>query len=302
MNRQLRRFSIALIAKQAGIVSDLVEKFLSKPKSYRSLGSVGPGTTVMVPENPVKSDGSVDIIIQVRGIPGGDIKSAASVGKGAVVVTAEAGGIGSKENFMAYSSTNFISKTTNQIIEFLKSKPEFANKNVHLGKLTISSFSGGGSAVANLLKNRDSLPKGSVPPKFVFIDGLHADPKATPDQSGKNAFQAVAEFAQQVRDDPSAGELSIVTTKINPGKYIATDQVAQQLLAQIGMKDSKRSQWGDIPVTEHQQGGLHIARMYDDGQPYMVKDPRTGQMKPNIPGTSGYQHIQALSKGLARVV
>jgi len=295
MNREFRKTTFKHLLKTSGLISDLVEKSFAKPvMNYKALGTVGRGTTVMVPENPVKSDGSVDIIFQIRGIAGGDIKTANAMGKNAVIVTAEAGGLGSKENLAAYGSPAFINEAVGKIIGTLKQN--FPDKNIHLGKLTVSSFSGGGGATAQLLMNRSALPKGSEPTKFVFIDGLHADPNG-------NVMKAVVDYAKEVKDNPKAGELSIIHTAVVPGSYASTTQVADHILGQVGMKRQSTNQpqgQGDEvhPTSIAQNGGLKIVQLYDTIQPYMAKDPRSGEVKPNVPGTAGWQHMKSLEFGL----
>lgn len=298
MNREFRKDTFKHLMKEAGLVSDLVEKSLTQtPINYQTLGSVGRGTSVMIPNNPVKSDGSVDIIFQIRGIAGGDTKTASSVGKNAVIITAESGGLGSKENLASYGNPNFINEAVTKIINNLKQK--FPDKNIHLGKLTISSFSGGGSANAQLLANRKQLPKGTEPPKFVFIDGLHADPNG-------NVMKAVVDYAKEVKDNPTAGELSIIHTAVVPEGYASTTQVADHILGQIGLQRQTTNQLqgeGDDvrPTSSTQAGGLKVVQLYDTKQPYMAKDPRSGEVKPNVPGTAGWQHMKALDWGLRNI-
>lgn len=294
MDREFRKDTFKHLLKNAGVVSDLVEKALAKPTSYRTLGSVGRGTTVMIPENPVKPDGSVDIIFQIRGIAGGDTRTAGAMGKNAVIITAEAGGIGSKENLAAFGSPAFINEGVTKVLGTLKQN--FPDKNVHLGKLTVSSFSGGGSATAQLLMNRQSLPKGSQPPKFVFIDGLHAEPNG-------NVMKAVVDYAKEVKDNPKAGELSIIHTAVVPGGYASTTQVADHLLEQLGLQRQSTNQpqgEGDEvrPTSAVNAGGLNVVQLYNTKQPYMARDPQSGEVKPNVPGTAGWQHIKALDWGL----
>lgn len=294
MNREFRKNTLKHLLKTSGLVSDLVEKSLTPPTSYRTLGSVGRGTTVMIPDNPVKPDGSVDIIFQIRGLAGGDTKTATSIGKNAVIITAEAGGIGSKENLNAYGHPGFINEAVNKIINNLKQK--FTDKNIRLGKLTVSSFSGGGSATAQLLMNREQLPRGSEPPKFVFIDGLHADP-------GGNVMKAVVDYAKEVKNNPGSGELSIIHTAVVPGGYASTTQVADHILNQIGVQrqlvNLSQGEGDEVrPTSAAQAGGLKIVQLYDKQQPYMSKDPQTGETKPNVPGTAGWQHMKALDWGL----
>lgn len=291
MDREFRKQTLIRLIKKAGIVTDMVQQNLTKPK-FQVLGSVGKGTTIMMPSEPIHPDGSVDIVFQIRGIAGGDVKAASAAGVNAVIVTAEAGGLGSKENLAAYGSPSFINEAVGKILSNLKTR--YPDKNVHLGKLTVSSFSGGGGATAQLLMNRSQLPKGAEPPKFVFIDGLHADP-------GGSVMKAVVDYAKEVKNNPSAGELSIVHTAVVPTGYTSTTQVADYLLNQVGLQRQKLNGNGG-PVSEAEQGGLKVIQLYDHQQPYMAKDPKTGKIRPNVPGTAGYQHIQALRWGIRNVL
>ncbi len=301
MDQNFRHATLQHLVKQAGVVSDMVDKALevkNKVLNFISIGSVGPGTTVMVPPNPVKPDGSVDIVFQIRGLAGGDTKTAGSMGANAVIITAEAGGLGSKENLAAFGSPAFVNKAVGQIISAIQSKNP--DKKIVLGKLVVSSFSGGGSATASLLVNRGALPKGTTPPKFVFIDGLHADPKG-------QVMKEIVNYAKEVKNNPAAGELSIVHTAVVPGGYASTTQVADHLLQELGLQrqrvSDKQGEGDDVrPVAEAQSGGLKVVQLYDQQQPYMAKDPRTGEMKPNVPGTAGKQHINALTWSIKNMI
>lgn len=294
-DREFRKKVFEAILKEAGRLTDTVSSALGAP-SFRQVGSVGAGTSVMAPPNPVKSDGTVDIIIQIRGISGGDTKTATRLGKNAVVVTTEAGGLGSKENLAAYGNPGFITDTVNKVLASLRKD----HPNVRLGKLTISSFSGGGSATAALIAQRDKLPKGSEAPKFVFLDGLHTE-------INSSTMKAIVDYANQVKKDPKAGELAIVHTAVHtavvPGKYHSTTDTADHILSNTGVarKPTGSNQEGQ-PVSTAQSGGLKIIQLYDRKDPYMVVDPKTGKPRPNIPGTAGYQHIKALDWGLRNVV
>lgn len=300
MKRELRKIALEQLVKEGGLLSDLVDKALEAKKkilNFATIGSVGPGTTVMAPESAVKSDGTVDIVFQIRGLAGGDAKTAGQMGVNAVIVTAEAGGMGSKENLAAFGNATFINNAVQKILSNLQEKNP--DKKVRLGKLTVSSFSGGGSATANLIVNRKNLPQGTSPPKFVFIDGLHAEPEGS-------VMKEVVEYAKQVKDNPKAGELAIVHTAVVPTGYASTTQVADHILGQLGIQRNRIGEQGDSddprPVAEAQTGGLRVIQLYDKQQPYMVKDPNTGELKPNIPGTAGYQHIKANDWGLRNVI
>jgi hypothetical protein len=295
MERDFRRLSLLKLIKEAGILTDLVESSLGKSqsKSFKSLGSVGPGTTVMMPPNVVKPDGSVDVIIQIRGLAGGDTKGAAALGKNAVIVTAEAGGKGSKENMQAYGSPQFINQAVSKVVGFLQQQnPE---KKIKLGKLTVSSFSGGGSATAALLMNRTSLPQGTEPPKFVFIDGLHSDIKGP-------VMKALVDFGKQSAQNKANGELEIVHTAVKPGDYVSTTETADYILNSLGLQRQQLTPTSELsPVSQATKGGVRITQLYDKEQPYMAKDNQ-GHLRPNVPGTSGYQHIQALNWGLKNII
>lgn len=292
MNKEFRIATFSRILKTAGIVTDMVQESLSKKEkpTFKTLGSVGPGTTVMVPQNPVKLDGSVDIVIQIRGISGGDTKTASALGGNAVIITCEAGGLGSKENFAAYSSPNFVNTAVEKVLSFLQK--EFPDKQIKRGKLAVSSFSGGGSATSALLMNRDKI-KGGVD-KFVFIDGLHVskdDPR----------MKALVDYAKEIKEDPSKGQLDIVHTAVQPSGYASTTETANHILNELGLNKRPVDKWtgnGPPPSAQAQQGGLRVTELYSEPAPYMAKDPKTGKLKANVPGTAGWQHIQALNWGL----
>lgn len=290
MNREFRIATLHHLMKKAGVISDLVEKSLTKDTSkehYQVLGSVGTGTSIMMPENPIKTDNSVDVLFQIRGISKGDTKTASNMGKNAVIVTCEAGGV-SKENLKAFGDPSFINQAINKVLNHLKQL--FPNKEPKLGKLTISSFSGGGSAVANLLTQRARLPKGTQPPKFIFIDGLHTDPSSS-------TMKAIVDYAREVKDNPAAGELSIIHTAVVPIGYASTTETANHILGQVGLQRIRNNDQNGA-VSSAQLGGLKVVQLYDKQDPYMVKDPKTGKIKPNVPGTAGWQHMQALNWSL----
>jgi hypothetical protein len=299
MRKEFRISVLQNILKTSGVVSDLVDEALEQKSNlkFNTLGSVGTGTTVMAPSSVVKPDGTVNVVVQIRGLAGGDAKTATQMGTNAVIITCEAGGMGSKENLAAFGNTNFINTAVSKVLEDLQKKNP--DKKVRLGKLTISSFSGGGSATANLLVNRANLPKGTSAPKFVFIDGLHAEPDGS-------VMKEIVNYAKQVKDNPEAGQLSIVHTAVVPTGYASTTQVADYLLNSLGLQKQRVADQGsgdDVhPVAEANQGGLRVVQLYDQNQPYMVKDPASGELKPNVPGTAGYQHIKANDWGLRNAV
>lgn len=276
--------------KTAGVISDTIRKEFGEKKSipFTTLGTVGAGTTVLAPVDPVKPDGSVDFIIQIRGIAGGDTKTASQIGASAVIITAEAGGLGSAQNVKAFGSASFINEAIDKVLKQLQAS--HPNQQIHRGKLTISSFSGGGSATANLIAQKDNI-KGGVD-KFVFMDGLHSDLQSP-------QMKAIVQYAKDVAKDPSKGQLTVLHTAVPVNGYSSTTVTSQHLLDEVGLQRQplQKNDSGELaPVSQAGEGGLKVIQLYDQPQPYMVGS------KINIPGTSGYQHIQALKWGLKNLL
>lgn len=292
MPNNFRIITLAKIAANMGILTSLVRKTLNlddKPK-FVTLGSVGPGTSIMMPENCVKADGSVDILINIRGIPGGDTKRAANLGVNAVIVTAEAGGMGNKENVKAYGNADFVNNAVSSVIAHLKK--QFPNKNIHRGKLAVSGFSGGAGAAAHLLLEKDKIQGGLD--GIILNDGLHSDPNSP-------VMKAVVDFARESENDPSK-KFVLTHTAITPQGYASTTDTANYLLSQLGVSRQPVTEWngsGVKPRSAAKAGGLSVYQLYDKEPPYMAKNPRTGQMQanvigdPNNPLTNGGQHIVA---------
>lgn len=300
MENEFRYLALKKLAESAGVLTNIVkqklgleneissEKKEKKEIQFQNLGSVGPGTTVMVSTNAVKPDGAVDIVINIRGIPGGDTKTASSLGVNAVVITAEAGGLGSKENQSQFGNASFINKAVGMVLGSLKKK--YPEKNIHRGKLVVSGFSGGGGAIAGLLTQRQQVTGGID--GVIINDGLHANP-------GTPAMNAVLEYAKEAEKNPDKAKFSLIHTAVNPGKYISTSKTADYLLQELGLERQKlEGEWNGVgpkPSSQAQRGGVKITQLYDQEQPYMAKDPTTGKVRPNVMGaTSGGQHISSL--------
>lgn len=133
MNKNFRRLALEKIAGElVNAVKRSVDNLGKKP-NFVALGSAGAGTTVWMPEDVVKSDGTFDMAINFRGIVG----TKEGVGKlglsRAVIVTAEAVGpqsenMGSKLLVQQFANpariNNIISIVTNHL---KKQFPEKAN-------------------------------------------------------------------------------------------------------------------------------------------------------------------------------
>lgn len=288
---QFKQIALQKIAANSGVLTTLVQKAfnLNEPEQkFYSIGSVGPGTTVMAPSNVVKPDGSVDIVINIRGIAGGDTKTATNLGLKAVIVTAEAGGMGSKENSAAYGHANFINSAVSKIISKIQS--QHPDKQIKRGKLIVSGFSGGGSAIASIIHEENKIPNGID--SIILNDALHAsknDPR----------MKSIIDFAQKAKENPNK-KFKLIHTAVEPGSYPSTTSVADYILSQLNIDRKKVTDWqgnGTKPASEAKEGGLTITQLYDQQMPYMLRDPKDGSTKPNVPGTAGWQHIDSLKWG-----
>lgn len=284
-----RKLALQKIAASAGILTDIVEKSLNKepnkPKlNFKTIGSVGPGTTVMAPSTVVKPDGSVDFFIQIRGISGGDTKTAATIGINAVIITAEAGGLGSKENTAAFGYPSFVNNAINKVLTQLQQ--QFPDKKIHRGKVVLASWSGGFGAVAELIDKRNAIEGGID--GVIFTDGLHIAPNDP-------RMKEIVEFAREASRNPNK-IFTNIHTAVQTSSFTSSTQSAQHLLTELNLSRKPVEKWngkGIKPVSEAKENGFRLIQLYSEPAPYKVKDPQTGEFKPNISGTAGEQHLIA---------
>lgn len=277
------------IAEQAGILTSYVEKKLSQPAKFVPLTTLGPRTSSYVNVNAVKADGSVDFIINFRGVSGGDPAKLSNNfnNANAVIITAEASGPqeqnkGSRLLEQQFGYPAKVNEMINQVLAHLQK--QFPDKKIKRGKLVLSGFSGGGSVVARLIAEKDKIIGGVD--AVSINDGLHAP-------INSKTMQAVVDFANEAKNDPSK-KFKIIHTAIKPS-YTSTTQTADHILKQLDIQrkpidDPKRfAPYGFVPVSEAKQGGVEIIQMYDNaGLPYYVD---------NRPGSLGDTHVQSLWKG-----
>lgn len=290
MDSNFRRLTLKKIAENAGVLTSLVQSALPSTSSasnatFKVLGSVGPHTSVMYGSNAVQPDSSVNIIINVRGIIGGDTKGAQNINPGgnAVIIACEAGGKGSKENLI-FGNAAFVNEAVAKVLSFFqKQNPD---KNIHLGKLILSGFSGGGSAINALLSQRANI-KGDIS-GVVLNDALHAD---------TNNLKAVVDYAKDAQKNPDKYRFSLMHTSVVPTGYRSTTQVSNDILSQLNMERKPyEGEWNGVgpkPATIAQSGGVQVLQLNDKEQPYKKLD-ENGNLRPNIDGTAGNQHITAL--------
>lgn len=273
----------------AGVLSDFIEKkikVLNQKANFIPLSSVGPGTAVFMNSQAVKPDGTVDFIINFRGVPG--VASAINQSMGnpnAVIITAEAVGKGDNKGSAMlvnqFASSNKVNEMVGSVLNHLKK--QFPDKDIKRGKLIISGFSGGGAVVARLAAEKNNI-KGGID-GIIINDGLHSEIGSAP-------LDAIVDFAKEAKKDPSK-KFKIMHTAIKPG-YTSTTETADYILKQLGLERHKinnnkeYNSFGFNPASVAKDGGVEIIQMYDKPAPYFVD---------NRPGSLGDQHVQSLKKG-----
>lgn len=278
MNSYFRTESFRQLIKNAGIITDIINKNLSERQfSQVSDLNIAAGVKVIFPINPVKPDKSVDIMFQFRG---GSPKLFAQAGINAIIVMADAGGIGGGPSRKAFGSANFVNTTINSILKYVSDK---TGENIKLGKLGFSAWSGGYDPVHGIMQDHYSGKKLIKQPDYVgLFDGMHHSV-----QQGSPAMQVWEQLANDAKKGSS--QFVITHTAVDPGKYPSTTATANYLLNNLGVqRQTVNTPKSNAPISIANSGNFYVYQLYDKSQPYMIGG------KANIPGTAGFQHIQAL--------
>jgi hypothetical protein len=257
MDRSFRRQTLGRLAKQAGILVDMVRKHTgSEPKKaavtqYETTFNI-PGAQIHVPANAVNPQTKTyNVVIHFKSGVGHLAKS----GLNSVVVTAnEASGKQFTGDFSkSYSKAkrgNFVAKVLGAIQSYLEKKVPGAK----LGKWGMSAFSGGSGAVNQILKEKNYPTE----PSYIgMYDAMH----------GESQVQRWAE-ENKVASDPSK-KLVIMHSAIDPVKYQSTTEAANKLAAGLGAQPTQVN-WQPgyenlQPVGERSIGGAHIYQVYNQG-------------------------------------
>lgn len=229
-----------------------------------------PGTSVLVPANPILPNGTVNIMFVIRG--GGGTDWANKTGLNAIIITAEAGGMGSLENTQAYGMVEFPNTVITNIIKAISEK---AGKPIKLGNFGLSSFSGGYDVVNKILMQRGKLYynfggqriKYDVNSVYMF-DGMHHSIKDNPDGSPNEKMAAYIKYAQEAMKDPSK-KFMIMHSAIKPS-YSSTTETSDYILKHLGLNRKSGNQQvftkGDksiTPKTVAGAGGFSVYQMFD---------------------------------------
>lgn len=288
-----RDFRLALLEKlatDAGLLTSYVQKKLQttqKPK-FIALTSLGPRVGVFMSERAVQPDGTVDFIVNFRGVSGDPKLVGQNFSQpNAVIITAEASGPqdqnkGSKLLEQQFGYPAKVNELVGTVLAYLQK--QFPDKKIHRGKLIVSGFSGGGSVVARILAERNKIVGGID--GAIINDGLHAP-------IGSKTLDAVTDFAREAQKNPNL-KFKIIHTAIKPS-YTSTTQTSDYILQQLGLQrqpvtnKEKYQPYGFVPASEAKQGGVEVVQMYDN--------PKTPYFVDNRPGSLGDTHVQSLWKG-----
>ena len=286
------------LKKEAKIYDDVAASFKSKgfeqknePKFGGAIRIPGalPGVAVMCPNNPI-INGKYNVMFQVR-----SGHSPAKAGINAIIVTAEAGGMASSQNTKAYGNRAWINKQLGMIYSVLS---KHFGKGISIGKLGISSFSGGFGAVSRVLSEKNAIkdPGTGIAKDFdaaINLDGLHAGKRGNPSDIGMKPW---LEFAEKAKKDPSK-KFTYLYTAVDPTNYASTSDTARYLLDKLKIENKKTTDEdtttyaGVKPAGIAREGGFTAIELFErksDKPGYGYRHEND-----NRPGTMGYQHILA---------
>jgi hypothetical protein len=206
----------------------------------------------------------------------------------AIVVTADMGGVGGGASGKAYGSAEFVNKVVASILQQLKQK--LHREDIKLGKLGMAGWSGGYDPIFGILNSSAHLVK---QPDYVGVfDGMHHGQRGKPNESAMKTWQSLAQQAQKGKT-----QFVVTHTAVEPDNYASSTDTANWLVQNNGLQREPVQNWqgqGVRPTSVAKSGGFQVVQLYDKPAPYMKTD-QTGKSKPNVPGTSGDQHIQALN-------
>lgn len=225
--------------------------------------NIGANSIVMMPPNVINPDGSVDIVINFKGV--NSPAHASATGKKAVMVSVyEPEGGNHKFGNYAQYNYQFVNRAIDTIISTLqKANPD---KSIKRGKLTITGWSAGGSSLKQILANEDKV-KGGVN-EVVFSDALHSGLGEDIDKG----MESVINYAQKAAKDPSK-KIVLVSTGVIPGNekgqtYASTYDTGKRLSDILGAEqvDSDNYYYGGKPSSISGKGGFQWIQLFSPGK------------------------------------
>jgi len=253
------------------------------------------GATVWVPTNPIiggvkQSDskfkgGHYNVFVWIR--PGNLSSNGKmrSINTNAVIVTVDAGGMGSSENTNKYGNSAFLSNVLSTIDTTMKK--HFGD--VELGNIGLGAFSGGYDAVGHILSDLQTKSNlNSIYQKVnavMMLDNMHNDTN--------NAFK---NYAQEAAKNPNKKFIAMYS-QINPGSYKSSRQAAEEIAQHVGAKKQSLNgeRYGKVsPNSISSINGVKLIEAYPEewgNQPSRKYDPVSKKYVGSIEGTLQNQHV-----------
>jgi hypothetical protein len=293
MNKNFRRLALKQLCKTAGVLTDTVKDSIrlaeEPPTNFTSIGTSGPGTHILATNKPINADGSVDIIINFRGLsPSKNDVGRLGIPQG-VMVTAVAAPKTSEDRKRNLGSAllreqyppHRIKQIVNSVMAPLRKK--YPDKKL-TPRLHLMGFSGGGSVVSGALAAAEKKPNilGAEVRSITFNDGLHTHLKH---------IGHVSRFAQKAKENPDKYNANFLFTAIQTQGYPSASQTAEKILKDIQVEERKYdgdARYGLKPTHVASAGGANFYRLYDKPATYYVD---------NRAGSAGDQHIKAVKGG-----
>ena len=224
----------------------------SSSKIKFSQVSLGDGLNMYIPQNPVKPDGKVDIIIQFRGV----VPDRFSEGNvNAMVITAETSGL-SGPMMQKFGYKNFVPDIINKAMSIVKNK---YGASVTQGRLAMGSFSAGYAPLAVALSNPEIRAKTDA---VIVIDGIHYGKAGSPNPGGHQPF---VDFAKEAA---VGNKLMVITHSSIKPTYSSSTDAANYIINQVGAKrvpandisNGYKNRYGEIisPASRADLNGFHV--------------------------------------------
>lgn len=212
------------------------------------------GVQMYMPQNPVKANGTVDLIIQFRG----DVPQRYSEGGvNAVVVSAETAGL-SAAMMEKFGQSSFVPQIMETVLAKLRKQygPE-----VQLGNLALGSFSAGYAPLQVALSNPAVAARTDA---VMVIDGIHYGSAGKPNPGAHAPF---VDFAKQAAQGQ---KLMVISHSAIKPTYASATDAADYILKQAGAQRQSSStppaswqytnRYGEkiAPSSRADQGHFHV--------------------------------------------
>jgi hypothetical protein len=200
--------------------------------SFQNPVQLREGVHMYTPQNPVKADGTVDLIIQFRGdVP----QRYAEGGVNAVVVSAETAGL-SGAMMDKFGQSSFVPQIMETVLAKLRKQ---YGPQVQLGHLALGSFSAGYAPLQVALSNPVVAARTDA---VIVLDGIHYGGAGKPNPA---AHQPFVDFAKQAA---TGKKLMLISHSAIQPTYSSSTDAANYILTQAG---ATRQNSAESPVAWH---------------------------------------------------